>query len=222
MNSYFANLNPAERRLLIFVSIAVFFVVNYFFVWPHFSDWNTLQGKLAQARQKQSRNAKAIHDYKAIEPKLRDLERDGNVPAEDQATEFLNRIQVQSGQSGIGSINYTRQITRTNDQFFLERIQTISVVSGEKQLVDFILNLSSNSFIRVSSFSAHPADPQRQQLSASITLVGSYQKKPSVRPAAAPAAKPQGTVPKTPAPSAPSPPPAAKPEAGKPATPKKK
>jgi hypothetical protein len=213
--TYFSRLNPAERRFVVIVGLLFFVVINLFWVWPHFSDWSNLRVELEGTRTTQFNREKVIRDFKRIEPELKKLQEKGNVPSEDQATEFLNTIHMQSMQSGMGTINFVRQTTRTNDQFFLERIQAVSVVTGEKQLVDFLLNLSSNQLIRVSSLSAHPSDPNRQQLSANITLVASYQKKPSVHPA--PSANPTGTAKAEAGATAP-----ARPGAANPATPKKK
>jgi hypothetical protein len=78
-------------------------------------------------------------------------------------------------------------MTRTN-QFFLEQSQTITVQSGEQQLVDFLFNLGSgNSLIRVRDLGLHP-DAPHQQLAATIRLVASFQKNPTTKPAA-PAAR---------------------------------
>jgi hypothetical protein len=129
--------------------------------------------------------------------------------------------------------NYGAQRSSTNNAFFLELSQTISVLSFEKPLVDFFYNLGAgNSMIRVRSLSMHP-DAARQQLSATITLVASYQKKtrtpsastaprttaPAATPAATPAAKPATPPTK---PTSPPPAPNTKPIAPRVPTPNKK
>ena len=43
MKKYFAQLRPFERRLAVGVVVVVFLVLNYVFIWPHFSDWGNLQ-----------------------------------------------------------------------------------------------------------------------------------------------------------------------------------
>jgi hypothetical protein len=79
--------------------------------------------------------------------------------------------------------------------------------------VDFLYKLGDgNSLIRVRSLSLRP-DAPRQNLGGNITLIASYQKKPSARSAPAPAPVPAGTV-KTNKPPASA--------ASKPATPTKK
>ena len=46
MNEYFSRLNPSERRFVVVVALLLFIVVNLFWVWPHFSDWGDLKGRL--------------------------------------------------------------------------------------------------------------------------------------------------------------------------------
>ena len=92
--------------------------------------------------------------------------------------------------------------------------------TSEAQLVDFLYKLGDgNSLIRVRALSLRP-DPPRQNLGGNITLIASYQKKPSVRPASAPAPAtapvPAGTVKTN------KPPTLVVPAASKPATPTKK
>lgn len=218
MKGYFSKLTSSERRFVIAVALVFFLVINIFWVWPHFSDWGVIRGRLNAA------NA-TLAKYEAMLQKTNELSREvdkmqrggGNVPAEDQAVAFLRTIQSQAAQSGVAVGGNGRLITRTN-QFFMEQIQTITVAAGEKQLVDFLYNLGSgDSLVRVRDLSVRP-DPQRQQLQANITLIASYQKNvKATAPASAPAAKPvpsPGTAPK------PSGPPAI-PANSKPVTPKK-
>ena len=196
-----------------------------------------LEGRLNGARAKLANYQAVIQQSDHLKPELAKLESEGAaVPAEDQAIEFMRTIRLQAGQSGMGITSFGHQTTRTN-QFFSEQSQTISGVSGEKQLVEFLYHLGSgSSLVRVRAISVHP-DQNRQQLSANITLVASYQKNQqpqSVTPATkAPAARMPSTPQVGPAQSAPpqakSPPPQVKPPTPtvkpvdlKPATPKNK
>ncbi len=43
MKKYFAQLRPLERRLAVGVLVILFLVLNYVFIWPHFSDWGNLR-----------------------------------------------------------------------------------------------------------------------------------------------------------------------------------
>lgn len=200
MNSYLARLNPSERRFVVGVGLLFFLVINIFWVWPHFSDWGNLRGRLDKARSTLGRYESAIQSKPKTETEIKKLASEGSyVPPEDQSIQFLRTIQAQAAQSGVGFQGSSRAFTSTN-QFFLEQAQTITVIAEENQLVDFLYNLGSgNSLIRVREISVRP-DPSRQRLNANITLVASYQKStkaPAAR-AAAPAARPPSPSPTKP------------------------
>ena len=180
MKEYFAQLRPLERRLAIGVLVVLFLVLNYVFIWPHFSDWNNLSRRGDDARRKLRLYQTAIAQRPAYEAQVKKLESGGDsVPIEDQSVNMLRTIQSQSAQSGVGILNTSRQMTRTNDAFFVEQIQNINVLANDKQLVDFLYKLgSSASAIRVRDLDLQP-DNAKQNLNANIRLVASYQKNTS-------------------------------------------
>ena len=186
MKSYFSKLNSGERRFLVVVALVVFLVINIFWVWPHFSDWGVIRGRLDTATTTLATFNATFEKTNAWGKEVEILQRGGgNVLAEDQAVAFLRTIQNEAGKSGVQVNSYGRLITRTN-QFFIEQIQTITVTAGEKPLVDFLFSLGSgDSLVRVRDLSLRP-DPPRQQLLANVTLIGSYQKNVRVVPAAKP------------------------------------
>jgi hypothetical protein len=215
MKEFFARLNPIERRFVVAVAVLFFLVINIVWIVPRFSDWGKTKDRMATASSLKVKFQQGIDRIPDLQRAIRQYTREGPpVPAADQAVYFLRTIQNQAAQSGVGIINIgsTRQASGTNNPYFLEQNQTITTASGEKQLVDFLYNLgASNSLIRVKVLSVQP-DAQHQQLSARITLVASYQKKPGTAGPAAPSA-PAGTGPA----AAPKPAPATIPP--KPATP---
>src|SRR5262249_35191707 len=152
-----SRLNPAERRFVIGVGVLFFVVINIFWVWPHFADWGNLKGRLGQGRDKMANYDNVIAKKPSIQREINQLVSDGfNVPPEDQSFQFLRTIQLQAAQSGLGPPSMQRNTTSTN-QFFIEQAQTVSVVAGEKQLVDFLYSLgSSNSLVRVRDLSLRP------------------------------------------------------------------
>ena len=192
MNNPFAQLTSVERRFLAGVAVALFLVLNIFFVWPRFGDWKKTNWRWENSNRTLKMFQDEIAQKSAYEAKLKDLESQGGafVPPEDQSAEFLRAVQSQAAQSGVTIVATTRQPARTN-QFFLEQIQSARVTAGEPQLVDFLYKLGAgNSLIRVRELSVQP-DVSRMALSASIKLVASYQKKaPAARPAPATATKP--------------------------------
>lgn len=195
MNNYFSKLNPSERRFVVVVALVVFLVINIFWVWPHFSDWGVIRGRLNKATTTMGTFNAMFEKTNALAKDVDQMQRaGGNVPPEDQAVSFLRTIQSQAAKSGVLVGGTGRLITRTN-AFFMEQIQTITVESEEGPLVDFLYNLGAgDSLVRVRDLSVHP-NPQRQKLQANLTLIASFQKNVKAAP---PAAKP-GTPPAKPA-----------------------
>ena len=177
MKKYFAQLRPLERRLAIGVLVVVFLVLNYVFVWPHFSDWGNLQHRRDAAQRKLKLYQTAIAQTDTYQKQVNSLQSQGEfVSLENQGVNMLRTIQTQSAQSGVSIANNSRQITHTNDAFFVEQVQNISVTADDKQLVDFLYKLGSGaSMIRVRDLELQP-DSAKMHLNAQIRLVASYQK----------------------------------------------
>lgn len=182
------NLRPFERRLVVGVGAALFIVLNFVFVWPHFGDRKQALEDLDGLRRKLERFQREIAQMPQIQARLRSLEGAAEpVPEEDQGAEFLSAIQRQASQSGVTITGTSRMSTRTNNQFFIERNQTITVLAEERQLLDFLYRLGTgSSMTRIRGLSLRP-DAPRNRLSGNITLVASYQKKQP--PARGPAAQ---------------------------------
>ena len=184
MKDYFARLSSLERRFVVGVLVIVFVLLNGMFVWPRFSDWSKMRNRLNNARKTHAAYQAEISDMQKYEKQVKAMESEGlAVPPEDQSIDFLRTIQSQAAKNGVTITSNSRQSARTN-QFFLEQAQNLTVQSGEQQLVDFLYQLGSgNSLIRVRDLSLRPDQP-RQQLTANLKLVASYQKKTAARPAA--------------------------------------
>ena len=185
MKKYFAHLRPLERRLAVGVTVILILVLNYVFVWHHFSDWGQLQNRLKNARSTLASYQATVAQATNYQAQVKSLEGQGEfVALEDQAINFMRTIQAQAEASGVGRANYSRSIMHTNDAFFIEQVQNINVVATDQQLVDFLYKLGSGaSMIRVRDLELQPDGP-RLHLNANIRLVASYQKNP-VAPARA-------------------------------------
>ncbi len=193
MTGYLDNLRPFEKRMVVGVAAMLFVVLNFWFVVPHFSDWGRARARMDKARLTRQRFQEKIDQMPTYTKLVKELESEGAaVPPEEAANHFSTAIQAQQVASGVNITRTGRQTTRTN-QFFLEKMESISAQSKEPQLVDFLYNLGSgNSLIRVRDLTLRPDQP-RHELNAEITLVASYQKNPvsktapaAVRTAAAP------------------------------------
>jgi Tfp pilus assembly protein PilO len=185
MKKYFEQLRPLERRLVVGVAVVMVIVLNWAFIWPHFSDLGNYQNRLSDARNKLAKYQTAIAQTPDLQKQLAKFESEGEfVKLEDQGVNLISTIQQQSFQSGVALQNAAPQQTHTNDAFFVEQVENINVLAPEAQLVDFLYRLGDNaSMIRVRDLTLQP-DPPHQRLSANIRLVASYQKNPK-----APAAK---------------------------------
>lgn len=183
MKKHFDSLQPLEKRVVVGVGVVFFVVLNFWFVFPHFSDWGNVQGRMSRAQQNLAKFQAGIAEKPAIEKLIRELGEEGlNVEPQDQGNQFGRAVQKQAGESGVAILTTSKLQVRTN-QFFLELTQNVGVQSREQELVDFLYNLgSTNSLIRVRDMSLHP-DPSRQQLALNVKLVASFQKA-APRPAA--------------------------------------
>lgn len=177
MKKYLAQLRPLERRLAVAVLVILIIVLNWAFVWPHFSDLDNLRRRGDTARQKLELYRKTVVDSSNYESLIKQFENQGqSVAPEDQSVNMLQMIQTQSQLSGVGIINSSPQMTRTN-QFFTEQTQNLNVIATDEQLVDFLYKLGNDaSMVRVLDLELQP-DASRQHLNANIRLVASYQKK---------------------------------------------
>ena len=180
MKEFLACLSSLERRFVVGVFVVFVIVINVLFIWPRFNDWDAAQVRLARFRRTLATYKAEIKQMPDYERKVKILEGgSAPVPPEDQGIEFVRNINAQAAQSGF-SVVFSRMTEGTN-QIFLEKAQQITLVAEESQLVDFLYNLrAGNSLIRARSLRLSP-DPPHQKLSASITLVASYQKKTAAR-----------------------------------------
>jgi Tfp pilus assembly protein PilO len=185
MKKYLSQLRPLERRLVVGVAVVLFIVLNWAFVWPHFSDWSNYRGRLDNANIKLKNYRAAVAQMPELQKQIKKFESEGGfVELADQGVNFIRNIQTQSAQSGVVLQNTSKPITKTNDVFFVEQWQNINVLATEEQLVDFLYKLGSgSSMIRVRDLTLQP-DAPHQRLSADIRLVASYQKNPTSATAA--------------------------------------
>jgi hypothetical protein len=206
------------------VAVLFFIVVNLVWVWPHFSDWGKTRARMDKAHTQLIQFEGGTNRIPALKKEIEKYQKQGElVPAEDQSVRFVRLIQNQAAQSGVIIVNMGNQRQGGTNAFFVEQNETVTLQSGEKQLVDFLYTLGAgNSLIRVKVLSVQP-DPSHQQLATRATLVASYQRKATgaATPAPAtgaktPAARPAVTPPATKTPPAKTPPATPAPPAGSP------
>ncbi len=179
MKKYFSQLRPLERRLVVGVAVVLLIVLNWAFIWPHFSDYSDYKNRLEAATRKLRNYRAAIAEMPDLQKKVKTYESEGEfVQLADQSIDLMRTIQSQAAASGFGIQSFSRSTMHTN-QFFVEQVQNINVLALEPQLVDFLYKLgNSSSMIRVRDLTLQP-DAPRQKLAADIRLVASYQKNPT-------------------------------------------
>jgi hypothetical protein len=141
---------------------------------------------------------KEVSKKSTLEKLLKDLEgAGGQVLPEEQANRVQQGITAAAATNGVNlgrvspQIASLRMSSSKDTNFFDEQIVIVDLTSKEEGFVNFLYALgSSDSMIRVRDMSRLRLDNSGQNLSASVTFVASFQKKPK-------AAAPAGSVPKT-------------------------
>jgi hypothetical protein len=183
MNGYWNSLRPMEKRLVVGVGTMVVILLNLWFVVPHFSDLPKVQQRKSKAEDVKKKFEEEIARKPIYEKGIRELQGGQDVPAEDRMYDFQNKINSEAVSSGVLIQQQPKPRSETNT-FFISQIQSLTLQAKEKQLVDFLYGLGIGPSIRVRGLTLH-ADPSHTLLQAGVTLVASYQKKPSARGAAA-------------------------------------
>lgn len=178
MKHYWEQLRPNERRVVVIVGLVLFVVLNAWLIWPHFNDLHRDFARMQAAEKTLTTYRSTLAHKREIENKIRALQEGGDsaVLPEDQAIDLIRFYSSRAIDNNVLVQNNSGVRTRTNT-FSLDQEMTLTVLAKEKGLVGFLYSLgSSNSMVRIKNMSLRP-DQSHQQLSASITLVASYQKK---------------------------------------------
>ena len=202
MKKYLDQLGSSERRWVLGTAVAVFIMLNYLLVWPHFKDWGRNDARIIAAEKKiATYRAELAHKpyYEAAIKRLQPEDGSGVLP-EDQAIQIEYFYRARATENNVLIQSNTRMTPHTTDPFFQEEELGLSMLAKESNLVNFLFSLgSSNSMVRVRAMSLRPDQPHHQ-LDANITIVASYLKKPQPQsPAAKAVAARPGTPPGQPA-----------------------
>jgi Tfp pilus assembly protein PilO len=174
------NLRPQERRLVVVAAAVLFVVLNAWLLPPKLKEWTVYQTRFDEAQRTGDRFQKETNNIPAYQKKREELQDQGSfVASEEQALTL-----VQTVLSAAASANITVQSQTpggggavANNPFFEEQRVTVRFISGEKELVDFLVQLGAgNSLLRVRDMDLKP-DPSQQKLVGSVTVIGRYPKK---------------------------------------------
>jgi len=201
------NLQPNERRWLLIGIVILAVVINYWLVWPYFSEWSEVQQDMAKMDTSRARFLGEIGRKAGYERQLKDLQLAGaEVLQEEQANKLQSTIQSKAAEFGVtvGNIRPIATSVRTaqTNAFFDEQQMSVEVIAGEAELVNFLHALGlGDSLIRVRDIARLRLDPSQTRLQTTLTVVASYQKKPKAPPASAKPSRPGGAQPKSPSPT---------------------
>jgi hypothetical protein len=188
------NLSPTERRIAIFGACLVALLLNYWLIWPYFSEWEVVERDWAKLTAQKATHFKEVSRKAAYEKRLKELEGSGaQVMPEEQANSVQSSIVTSAGTNGVNIIQITPQLASLrlgaskDTNFFDEQVVVVSLSAKEEGLVSFLHALgSSASMIRVRDMTRLRLDNSGQNLSASVTFVASFQKAQKAQAAGTP------------------------------------
>lgn len=178
------NLTPQERRIVVAIGLVVIVVLNFLFVWPHFSEWKRIRKDLDTMRANIEKYNKEIaldtNPANGLQKQLAKLVRqEGTGVEENKQNQLQGTIMTQAHKTGVNVATYNPGSARpqTNEFFDEETIQ-ISVDSQEPQLINFLYNIGNDpAMIRVSELGLNALDQNRYRLRGQITLTANYAKR---------------------------------------------
>jgi len=187
------NLTPAERRLVVIVGIVVFVVLNFWQVFPMFGDYGKYEQWTRDANVTLKKYQAEIKNADGYRAEMKFLESQGGVVQTEEAA--LRLTQEINSQAALSEVTLTsiqpmtrQSATGKTNAFFEEATVTVSVNTGEKELIDFLFRLADKDLlIRAKSMNIS-TDPSQMRLQGTIQLVKSFQRRPPPKVAAAAAA----------------------------------
>jgi hypothetical protein len=184
------NLAPTERRMAIVGLCVMGLLFNYWFIWPYFAEWDIMVRERTKLEGQKQIYFKEVSKKSTLEKLLKELEgAGGQVLPEEQANRVQQGITAAAATNGVNLGRVSPQIaslrmSSSKDTNFLD------LTSKEEGFVNFLYALgSSDSMIRVRDLSRLRVDNSGQNLSASVTFVASFQKKPKAAAPAGPGPK---------------------------------
>lgn len=204
------NLGPSERRIAIAGACLFALLLNYWLIWPYFSEWGQVEREWDKLAGQKTIYFKEVSQKAAYQRRLTELEGSGaQVMPEDQANTVQSSIVAAAGTNGVNIIQITPQLAtlRTSaskdTNFFDEQVVVVNLSAKEQGLVSFLHALgSSDSMIRVREMSRLRLDNSGQNLGANVTFVASFQKANKSNKSTTPKPAPGSTNPPTATPGA--------------------
>src|ERR1041384_2435454 len=121
MKGYWENLRPFEKRVVVGVGALFFVVLNFLFVFPHFSDLSAVQRRQDEAEVKLRKYNAEVQQIPTYKKLISEMESEGgaSVAQDDQSFQFQQTLIAQAAKSQV-RLNSGGKITYQTNQFFLE------------------------------------------------------------------------------------------------------
>ncbi len=175
------NLTPSERRLVFLVALVVFVVLNIWFVFPLFGQWDKVGQDLEKASDKLARYESKVSEIPELRSQLTELE--GATASvgdfSEQAVDLAKRVENQADASRL-AINRRTPGRSDQNEFFQEQTYSINYAAKDEALYEFLAYMSDPedpTTIRIRSMTIKP-DRNQTQLEGNIVFVASYKKEP--------------------------------------------
>lgn len=110
------NLQPQERRWLLVGIVVLAVVLNYWLVWPYFSEWTEVQQEISRLSGNRTKFVGELSRKSGYELQLKELQLAGaEVLQEDQANRLQATIQSKASEFGVtvGNIRPIASAART-------------------------------------------------------------------------------------------------------------
>jgi hypothetical protein len=203
------NLTPQERRIVVGIGVAVFVILNFLLVLPHFGDLARVRADLEQTRRTIEKEnaliAKDIDPHNGYQVQLKILQQKQGGGIGNQQIQLQRSISDQAIRTGV-AVSEIRPVTLLNtatNAFYEEQSVKISFECQESNLINFLFNIGNDpAVIRVREINLRTADANRYRLRGDATLSANYAKQPPKAAAPAPGAKPLPGRPATATPGA--------------------
>src|ERR1700689_4976622 len=130
MKKFWEQLKPQERRWLIAIGCVVFITLNYFFIWPQFTQWRVNTNRMTAATDNIAKYRAELAHKAEYQRKIASLDSDNqDIPPEDQTVHFENYFRDRAIENGVQIESTSRPAMRT-DAFTVEQQTTIQVLAG--------------------------------------------------------------------------------------------
>jgi len=175
------NLSAQERRLVVLVSCVLFAVLNLWFVWPHFGDYQRLKSQRQQSLVTLVTYQQECARTNEYLGRLTELEKAGDIVLRTDQNSALKELimdQAAASKLNTGDVDpLPRAIGATNEFFEQRELRLEILATSPESILDFLMQVASKDIaIRVKSLGLK-RERNRATLSGNVVLSASFQTK---------------------------------------------